>query len=188
MRLLHTCFVVPKNWTHISIASLRTLSRAPRFALTPSRVSACSACADARPARPASGAPVARCERKSATTTKVIFVSRQSSSAPPSLLVGSEVSALFIASFNRSFRFRRWCARCILRQPRHVFLFASKHSLAQRCCLQLLHFLRCGSVSSGGIVTFKSSKTVSSATVSSDVHAGIGISSNFSMTTVGIAL
>ena len=120
-----------------------------------------------------------------------LFFSRQSSSAPPTLLVVSEVSALFIASFNRSFRFRRWRARCILRQPRHVFLFASKHSLAQRCCLQLLHFLRCGSASPGGndwSVTFTSSKTVSSAAVSSDVHASIGISFNFSMTTVCAAL
>ena len=128
-------------------------------------------------------------------TTKVHIntssIVNQSSSAPPTLLVVSEVSALFIASFKRSFRFRRWRARCILRQPRHVFLFASKHSLAQRCCLQLLHFLRCGSASSGGIdwsVTFTSSKTVSSTKASSDVPAGIGISFNFSMTTVCTAL
>ena len=126
-------------------------------------------------------------------TTKVHINSssivNQSSSAPPTLLVVSEVSALFIASFNRSFRFRRWCARCILRQPRHVFLFASKHSLAQWCCLQLLHFLSCGCASSGGIDwSVTSSKTVSSASVSSDMPADIGISFKFSMTKVCIAL
>ena len=56
--------------------------------------------------------------------------------------VRSEIRSLLIASSNFFFLFRRWYVLRTLKQPRHVFKFPSKHSVAQRSCLQLLQSLR----------------------------------------------